>query len=74
MRKIRWIAWASAAVALVLIILAGISLITGKELLGTSHAVNFFHAANSFLLAAIALFIASKQCCCDKCECKDDKK
>ncbi|HBH84382.1 MAG TPA: hypothetical protein DDY34_11300 [Bacteroidales bacterium] len=45
-----------------------ISLLTGKGILGFDHAVNFFQAANSFMLPAIALFIVTK-----KCECKNDE-
>jgi ABC-type nickel/cobalt efflux system permease component RcnA len=68
MKVLTWIAWISAAVAAIIILLACISLLTGKGILGFNHAVNFFHAANSFLLLSIALFIVTK-----KCECKNDK-
>jgi hypothetical protein len=74
MKTLRWIAWISASLAGIIIILACISLATGKSLFGIDHVVNYFHGANSFLLIAIALFIATKQCCCSCCECKDDKK
>jgi hypothetical protein len=46
-------------------ILACISLLTGRALFGFSHAVNYFQAANSFLLLAIVLFIVTKHCNCD---------
>jgi hypothetical protein len=72
MKALLWIAWVSAAVAGIIVLLACISLVTGKSLFGLVHVVNYFHAANSFLLMAIALLIITKQCCC--CECKDDKK
>jgi large-conductance mechanosensitive channel len=52
-------------VAVVIIILACISLLTGKAIFGFSHAVNYFQAANSFLLLAIALFIVTKHCNCE---------
>jgi len=68
MKAINWIAWISAAIAAVIILLACISLLIGKGILGFNHAVNFFQAANSFLLLAIALFIVTK-----KCEYKNDK-
>ncbi len=68
MKVLNWIAWISAAVAAIIILLACISLLIGKGILGFNHAVNFFHAANSFLLLSIALFIVTK-----KCECKNDK-
>ncbi len=68
MKALNWIAWVSAAIAAIIILLACISLLIGKGILGFNHAVNFFHAANSFLLLAIALFIVTK-----KCDCKNDK-
>lgn len=75
MKILRWIAWISAAIAVVIIIVGLISLAAGKVMCGFNHPIiNYFHAANSFLLLAIALFIATKQCCCDKCACKEEKK
>jgi hypothetical protein len=71
MKILRWIAWISAAIAAVLIIMACIALVIGKLFCGVAHGVNFFHAANSFLLVAITLFIVTKNCCCS---CKDEKK
>ena len=68
MKTLNWVAWISAAIAAVIILLACISLLIGRVIFGFSHAVNFFHAANSFLLLATALFIVTK-----KCECKSDK-
>lgn len=70
MKAIRWIAWISAAIAVVIIIVAGVSLLACKLIPGIEHGVNYFHIANSFLLLAIALFIATKHCC--KC-CSDEK-
>jgi|GEM_PF-655566 len=71
MKALRWIAWISGAIAVVIIILAGIAVLTGKLIHGIEHGVNYFHVANSFLLITIAIFIATKQCCC--C-CKDECK
>lgn len=74
MKILRWIAWGSAALAAILIILACISLISGKLICGVAHGINFFHAANSLLLIAIMLFIVTKQCCCTCNENKEEKK
>jgi hypothetical protein len=60
MKALNWIAWISAAIAVVIILLACISLLMGKGIFGFNHAVNFFQAANSFLLLAIALFIVTQ--------------
>jgi hypothetical protein len=68
MKTLRWIAWISAGIGGVIIILACISLLIGKGILGFNHAVNFFQASNSFLLMAIALFIYTKCCCCCTCD------
>jgi hypothetical protein len=74
MKVLRWIAWISAAVAVIILIIAGASVCTTKLFLHAAHGINYFIAADSFLLLAIALFIATKHCCCDKCDCKDEKK
>ena len=74
MKTLRWIAWILASLAALIIILACISLLISKSLFGIDHVVNYFHGANSVLLLAIALFIGTKQCCCDCPECKEDKK
>jgi hypothetical protein len=70
MKAIRWIAWISAAIAVVIIILAGVALISGKLIHGIEHGVNYFHIANSFLLLAIAMFIVTRNysLCSDKKE------
>jgi hypothetical protein len=75
MKAIRWIACISAAIAVVIIILAGISLISGRLIIhGIEHGVNYFHIANSFLLLAIALFIVTKHCCTCCSDEKEEKK
>jgi hypothetical protein len=75
MKKSRIIAWISLSVAVLLIILGGISIITCKTYFGIGKVINIFHVANSFILVAIALFIATKQCCCDcNCECEGEEK
>jgi hypothetical protein len=76
MKALRWIAWISVGIGALIILLAAITLITGKSLFYVVHTVNYFITANSFLLLAIAILIALKQCgcCCDKCNCKEEKK
>jgi hypothetical protein len=73
MKTPRLFAWISLSIAGLLIILAGISMIS-KGLFGINHVINYFHVANSFILIAIAVFIATKHCCCDReCKCEDKK-
>jgi hypothetical protein len=74
MKKLRYVGWASAGVAVVILIIAFISIITGIKILPAAHGASYFVMANSFFLLAITVFIATKQCCCDKCDCKDEKK
>jgi hypothetical protein len=66
MKVLNLIGWASAGIGALMILLALISLIIGKNLFGVGHAVNYFHAANSFLLLTIALFIVVNRCECNK--------
>jgi hypothetical protein len=61
MKILRWIAWASIVAAVIIMILGAISLLSGSSLFGLVHVVNYFHVANSALLLAIALFIATKE-------------
>ncbi len=60
MKIIHWIACFSTFSGAFIVIIASVSLLLGKAIFGFNHIVNFFHAANSFLLLAIALFIYSR--------------
>lgn len=73
MKVVRCLAWSSVGIAALIMVLAIISYFTKHLLLNVGHGVTFIHAVNSFLLLGIVLFIASKQCCCDKCCNKDEK-
>jgi hypothetical protein len=66
MKKLNWIAWISAGIGVLLILLAGITLLTESKILGIEHSVSCFHAANSFFLITIALFIFLYRCECKK--------
>jgi hypothetical protein len=52
-----WIARISAVIGVLLILLAGISSFTSTNILGFGHLVNYFHAANSFFLIAVILYL-----------------
>jgi hypothetical protein len=56
MKTLNLIAWISAVIGVLLLLLAPISLIVHNTLIG-SHIINFFHAANSFFLLTIILFL-----------------
>jgi hypothetical protein len=52
-----WVARISAVIGVLLIILAGVSSFTTSNILGFEHRVNYFHAANSFFLIAVILYL-----------------
>jgi hypothetical protein len=68
MKFFKLAAWASGIIAVVIIILAVISLLLKTNLFGLRHVVNYFTVANSFLLLAILCVLAYQgcQCCKDK--------
>jgi hypothetical protein len=66
MKALNWIAWISAGIGVLCILLAGISQFTGSFILGIVHRVNYFDVANIFFLITIALFIFLYRCECKK--------
>jgi hypothetical protein len=66
MKILSWIGWISLCIALLIVLFAGISVITGKTMFGFTHLVNFFLTADTFILFAIALFIVVYRCDCKK--------
>ena len=56
MKALDWIAWISGGIGLVFVLIGLIQLIFGKFIQGT-ELINYFHAANSFFLMAIVLFL-----------------
>jgi len=56
MRTITRIAWFSALIGIICLILAAVSLIMDTSIIAID-IVNFFRAANSFFLLTIALFL-----------------
>jgi hypothetical protein len=61
MKVLNWLAWISAFTGAVFILLGVIAVILPKPLLNVPHNINFFHAANTFLLMAILLFIVTRR-------------
>lgn len=55
-KVLNWIEWFSAVIGVVFILLGLISAIFGRFRPNT-ESVNYFHAANSFFLLAIVLFL-----------------
>jgi hypothetical protein len=55
-KVLNWIEWISAVTGVVFIVLGLISVIFGR-LRPDTESVNYFHAANSFLLLTIVLFL-----------------
>jgi hypothetical protein len=65
-KTLNWVGWISGVIGAIIILLATISLVIGKNVFGFGHVVNYFQAANSFFLMAIALFIVVYRCDCKK--------
>jgi len=65
MKSLNWIAWISAGIGLVMLLLAAISLIAGRAII-VENIINYFHAANTFFLITIALFVFLYRCQCKK--------
>ncbi len=61
MKPLSIIAWISGGIGILIVIIAGISLLIGRNLFGFTHLVNYFHAANSFLLIAVVLLLAGNK-------------
>lgn len=57
------VAWISALIAVVMMVLGAISLIMQNNLLGVRHEANFFVVASSLLLLAILCVLARQGCC-----------
>lgn len=68
MKALKWIAWISAGVGAIVLLLGIISgMFLPRPYLGiVTNATTFFIAANSFFLLAIALFIFLYRCQCNK--------
>lgn len=56
------VAWISALLAVVMMLLGTISLIMQNNLLGVRHEANFFVVASSLLLLAILCVLARQGC------------
>ena len=68
MKILKGIAWSSGIIAGIILILGTIAFILSIQLFGFKQLVNYFHAANTFLLIAI---------CCTLCAnsmCKEEEK
>lgn len=56
MKALKWIAFISADIGLIMILLAAISLIAGRAII-VENIINYFHAANTFFLITIVIFL-----------------
>ncbi|HUX94148.1 MAG TPA: hypothetical protein VMV47_00335 [Bacteroidales bacterium] len=65
MKALNWIAWISAGTGLLLVLLGLIQLLFGR-IRPETQIINYFHAANSFFLITIALFVYLFRCQCKK--------
>jgi hypothetical protein len=64
MKALNWIAWISGGIG-VLFVLAGLIQVAFRmRFVGGTEIINYFHAANSFFLITIALFVYIYRCQC----------
>jgi len=63
MKTLKLIGWISSGIGVVFVILGLIQGIFGR-LLPNTEIINYFHAANSFFLLTIALFVFIFRCQC----------
>jgi hypothetical protein len=61
LKALNAIAWVSVVLGVIFVIVGFISSYVGR-IFAETESVNFFHAANSFILGAIALFVYSIKC------------
>jgi hypothetical protein len=68
MKALNWIAWISACMGAIILLLGVISgMFLPRPYLGmVTHMTTFFNAATSFFLLTIALFIFLYRCQCKK--------
>ena len=57
MKAISYLSWAAGVVAAAMIVMGIISLISNARPFGVNHLINYFHAANTFLLVVICCLI-----------------
>lgn len=57
MKTLQLIAWISAAIAVILMLLGIIALVFNKPIFDTVNIVKYFHVANSFFLLGIFCLI-----------------
>ena len=57
MKAISYLSWAAGVIAAALMIMGVIALVFNVHLFGVNHIVNYFHMANSFLLATACCLI-----------------
>jgi len=66
MKILNWIAWISGGIGVLLMLLGFISAIFGRFINPNLESISFFHAANSFFLVTVALFVFLYRCQCKK--------
>lgn len=57
MKTLKWIAYLTAGIGLLLVILGSISAVFHLQLLQVRYMASYFQAANSFFLIAIVIFL-----------------
>ena len=66
MKALKWIAWISGGIGVVFVIIGLIQAVLSRRFSPNAEIINYFHAANSFFLITIALFVFLFRCQCKK--------
>jgi hypothetical protein len=56
MKALKWIAYISADIGAIMLLLAAVSLIAGRAII-VENIINYFHAASTFFLMTIVIFL-----------------
>jgi hypothetical protein len=56
MKALKWIAYISADIGAIMLLLAAISIIARRAII-VENIINYFHAANTFFLLTILIFL-----------------
>ena len=65
MKTLNWIAWISAAIGIVFVLIGVIQSVFEQFLPG-GHIINYYLASDSFFLLTIVLFVYQIKCQCKK--------
>jgi hypothetical protein len=66
MKALKWIAWISAVIGVLFILIGGIEYLFKVRVIGAESLVQYFNTASTFFLFTIMLFVFLYRCECKK--------